>query len=945
VIAPDTLRVAVPADRLCWERVAATVLALRGQGGGADLGSLTVVLPTLHQAAPLREALRRLAFPGAAFVPPRMVAQDAWLGAGTEAALSRAEIFVALRRSRWLLEATGRPPESLWPLARQIADLGDELTFAAAAERPGSWREGVASFERRLLDTVAAQFRRHAARVVEPEAQLLLQIWRAAAPAQSAAQALHQLSERVQLPACDLVWITIGPAERWQQDFMAAWASRRPARLIELRCEPAVAQAPLLATAWPELAEGTEPGVPILQRAAALGAVEAPDWRILAADSLEAEASGVAQQIVAWLDEGNPQAVAGPLAVVALDRLAARRVRALLERAGVLLHDETGWLLSTTSAAGIVMRLFDLAQRDFPVRDVIDWFRSPFSLVDTDGKAAVVESIERALQGAGLVQGHAAVPAAVRESGSAQAAAAVDALAAEAAAMRRARARAPAEHAAELVAALQRLGVHRALAADPVGRDVLQVLETLARELASLRAGISVAEFRMLLESRFEECRTPGVGVDSRVIMTSLTGSRLRDFTAAMVIGADARHLPVACDETLFLSNALRAQLGLKTAADRERQDAEALAALLLRTPCVRFSWRRHQRGEPNALSAWLERLRWVLQRANPQHPVVQEAQAAEHRVAVAGTQRPACRLTAQAAGASPPLPSRLTASQAQALVACPYQFMARAVLALQQPAELSGLPLRRDLGSALHEILRRFHAQWGAAAFHELELPVLRQSLQAHADAVLAHMLERMPATLSFGVQVREFIPAYLAWLQAHARAGWRLQAVEFPCDITLDAGGRPVSLVGRLDRVDVAADGAVQVIDYKLRKAEDLEKSLQQPGEDLQLPWYVLMLQKSSGGQAPYEAAYLSFQSGADGTRVSLVQPRQAMADLARAVEERLCRDLARMAGGEPLQALGAEAVCTRCEARGLCRKDHWTADSEPVASAVPGGGDRQP
>ena len=39
------------------------------------------------------------------------------------------------------------------------------------------------------------------------------------------------------------------------------------------------------------------------------------------------------------------------IAVIAQDRVVSRRLRALLERAGVLVADETGWKLSTTRAA------------------------------------------------------------------------------------------------------------------------------------------------------------------------------------------------------------------------------------------------------------------------------------------------------------------------------------------------------------------------------------------------------------------------------------------------------------------------------------------------------------------------------------------------------------------------------------------------------------------
>ena len=81
--------------------------------------------------------------------------------------------------------------------------------------------------------------------------------------------------------------------------------------------------------------------------------------------------------------------------VVALDRLTARRVRALLERADVKVRDETGWKLSTTSAAAAVMRWFDLVIDDLYWRDLLDWLKSRFTLAERADKAAEVALIER----------------------------------------------------------------------------------------------------------------------------------------------------------------------------------------------------------------------------------------------------------------------------------------------------------------------------------------------------------------------------------------------------------------------------------------------------------------------------------------------------------------------------------------------------------------------
>ena len=69
-------------------------------------------------------------------------------------------------------------------------------------------------------------------------------------------------------------------------------------------------------------------------------------------DGFEQEAQAAAAQVLAHLAAGER-----PVALVAADRVVVRRVRALLERTGARLLDETGWRLSTTRAAAAVMSL------------------------------------------------------------------------------------------------------------------------------------------------------------------------------------------------------------------------------------------------------------------------------------------------------------------------------------------------------------------------------------------------------------------------------------------------------------------------------------------------------------------------------------------------------------------------------------------------------------
>jgi ATP-dependent helicase/nuclease subunit B len=184
----------------------------------------------------------------------------------------------------------------------------------------------------------------------------------------------------------------------------------------------------------------------------------------------------------------------------------------------------------------------------------------------------------------------------------------------------------------------------------------------------------------------------------------------------------------------------------------------------------------------------------------------------------------------------------------------------------------------------------------------------------------------------LAFERRFAALVEGYVAWLQRRAADGWRWQASEQPQQVQVAlADGRSIELGGRLDRVDVTADGALGVIDYKARDAQALRKALRTAGEDIQLPFYGLLLP-----QRPVQAEYLSFERPRDDDGgVCAVAPPAPLETLMVAVDARLRRDLERIAAGAALPAIGSDAVCGRCEMRGLCRRDDW--NPQPAAEAA--------
>ncbi len=924
---PSLQHIALSADSTYWPTVAEHVLAFAHAQSlpSKDLSAMQVVLTQGPHATALRSALHACV-QGPLMLPRLCLWRE--LGAtDAQGVAHRVQLFEALRANAWVREHFGAQPQALWTLAQQLEALADELSDAASARADLSASSIEAALQR--------HYRQRAARALLPQARLALELWRAGGDARASRRwaALNAMAHAATAPLVFLAELRLEP---WVHAWLKRYALRAPVLCIAPDVQAVVRAMPPLAAAWPELS-GQGESTPIADRADTLQGIASQPLTILRVHSLEEEASAIAQQVLDALTQG-----ASSVALVPLDRLTARRVRALLERAQVRVRDETGWKLSTTSAAAVLMRWFDLVLDDFYWRDVLDWLKSTFTLSHRMHKAQEIAFIEHAIRASGALQGMRSLRAAVQTAQDAPEHTSVRNGALQIWAELHTQSQAAhhtsaplALHLNALLGALDALGMRAALETDAVGRAVLEQVQALHGELGASVTRLSTVEFRSLLAQRLEETAFIDEAVRSPVVMVSLEATVLRAFDVAVLIGADASHLPSAAESTLFMSNAVRAELGLSTQDVAVHQQAQQLALLLHHVPRVVATWRAHRNGEPNALSPGLERLRFVWRRAGQGDLCVEPPRVATE---VQGVQqhRPAPR-------AGVLLPHQVSASAAQSLVQCPYQFYARRMLGLREREDLIEMPDKRDFGDALHEVLRRFHGAWGEAAFHEQPAAQIAASLREHARAVFEPQLIRTPALLAFTRRFDGLVPGYVAWLQQHCREGWRWRAGELKRSRTLVLReGAEVELTGRIDRVDARVDAQVnaqvdaqmQLIDYKARSADTLRQGLKQAGEDMQLPFYGALLDE--GAQT---AQYLSFDRATESeSGVKAVKPTQPFEPLTTAVMQRLHNDLQRMQDDAPLPALGVEAVCKVCEMRGLCRRDYWETSGEEMASLTP-------
>ena len=389
-----------------------------------------------------------------------------------------------------------------------------------------------------------------------------------------------------------------------------------------------------------------------------------------------------------------------PVALVAQDRVLVRRVRALLERAGVRLADETGWKLSTTRAGATVMALLRGGAAGRQRRRLCSTGSSPAPMAAATraearsprSKRSVAAARRRAAMRSRRTRSRTARPRLHDEAPAT--------LDATSPGQRDATCR---RGSMRFATRSTRCGALAQLRDDDAGRQALAALGidpplAVARR-ESLGDGVeplTLAEFTRWVDDVLERVtyRPPiGAAADEDigataapavdVVVTPLARTMLRPFAAVVMPGADHRSLGATpVDDSLLPRSAIA---GALAADPGGRRDAELLAfAQVLRCPRLTLLRRRGDagdagRGEPVRRAPSLRACRGARR-------TVRRATCAPGatRAASAASRPSRSRPTAPTVPADA-LPQRLSASAFEALRACPYRFFAERVLRLSR--------------------------------------------------------------------------------------------------------------------------------------------------------------------------------------------------------------------------------------------------------------------
>jgi ATP-dependent helicase/nuclease subunit B len=667
---------------------------------------------------------------------------------------------------------------------------------------------------------------------------------------------------------------------------------------------------------------------------------------ILAAGSAEQEALAIDLQVRRWLLAGRQ-----PIGIVTEDRRLARRVRALLERAGIHLQDSGGWALSTTSAAAALERWLETVEEDFDHQPLLDVLKSPFIFPDADPglHGNCVYRLEQDIIrheniARGLARYRRHIDARLQRLPGDWSTATAGALhillnrldqAAEP--LREFLHAEPASPKAllqALRASLEGLGMWNAFADDPAGQRILQEWQLLYDAAGHSRVTLDWIEFRAWFGSALERHDFRPATGDSPVLLLTLQQAQLGQFAGLVIAACDREHLPARSAASPFFNDPVRRDLLLPAWPERHALQLARFRRVLESAPEVLLSYTQEDNGETRLPCPWLEaiqtfhELAWQDNLRSGELEALLDDPGSSVRgdnplPAPAASGYPAPRLPAAR------VPAALTVSAHRSLVDCPYRFFAAYGLALKPREAVREALEKAEYGSLVHQSLEIFHA--GKPGYPDAFAgPINRDNrtaaiarLEEISRSVFSRDLEDNFEHRAWLRRWLLLVPAYIDW-QASRQQAWSFHAAEQQGELDLASGQQ---LRGRLDRIDNGPRGTA-IIDYKtgsMPKQAEVDS-----GEDVQLASYALL-----ADSLPARVEYLQVD-GEISSRVCL--EGADLGHLAAAVGERLASVLADMQAGAPLPAWGDADTCRYCDMDGLCRKQAWLEPYGEAGEIVP-------
>lgn len=643
-------------------------------------------------------------------------------------------------------------------------------------------------------------------------------------------------------------------------------------------------------------------------------------------NSIEKHVNAICLQTKQWLLEEKY-----PIGIVSSDRLLTRRIRAVLEDAGITADDLGGWALSTTSAATIVEILLDAIETNFRNEHLFDLLTNPF-LADNYQHSTYLKQVNHLRhQVAGnrsVTRGGISPYISFIESGDpdTQNNELVDVLRNIQSASKTLLSFSYQnetelhQFAKQLQQLLIKINIASRLNDDEAGQILLSTLENSSQSIQDTTLQLSWKECRQWLQDLLEHSYFAPTQVDQRVTLCGFDHIDFMQFSAVIVAGVEQTRLHGTTGSRTFFNEKVRKELGLQTANEAEAIKFVRFRQLLAQNDNILLSAETECRGEAQEISPWIKVLELFSQQAfeqTLQNPILDYllSQQQFNNSAV----DPNATASRRPSPATPEdlLPPTVSATQYQTLIDCPYQYFAKYLLDIT-PEESADELDAAEFGRLVHQCLLEFH-------FDPAGKPKYRRiDLNANAHGALIDRLTEIstdvfartayPDAIKQGWLQRWLsnIPSYIDW--SIDREEWQPQQGELVCSTALTTA---TTLQGQIDRLDTNNNNEAALIDYKTGTIASKTSVMQ--GETVQLPFYALLTDKL------VRAEYLELGK-AEGVTTKVSLNKQDLEELSHLHYQRLTQIINELSNNTLLPALGSGRVCELCNYQGFCRKAHW-------------------
>ena len=910
------------------------------------------------------------AAPGAWKFPKKQTDLERWLS-----------VYVNLRKHKVLQSWFKAESEAgAWSLAQAVIDACDALSEAVVPHMQGEinalvqnqtldaelW---VKKVEVLLDQAIAKAYVGLSRKVVDQESTVLLAFWRyLSSPGDPVmrkhfALAAHlQAASANQAVARPLIWVETADPKPIDQEmisrYLQDYAQFAPVLHIGMDWHSVAL--------WSEVLSGQDVEgqlIPADQEQSAridrnIQASFHEGWRLLAGRRFEELAWAAAKSIETHLIAGKTN-----IALVAQDRLAARRARALLSRFGpsLRIRDETGWKLSTTRAAASLNSWLELIRspKEGPSASaLLEFLQNPFfDIAHTLQKtpevcASLIVQLEDILIASQAKSGWETFRMAIERANayaSSRGSVLHEALLQLLNFLQRHHAQWQelkldcANAYVLLQNNLQEMGMAQQLVTDSAGKQLLEVLKafdlgTGAYQQVTMR----LPEWLSLLKTVIEEASYQEVGQQAQATLSilPLSSTRLREFDAVVLVGCDEQQLPAFSEPPLFFSDALNRLLKASTITAQYIQQARDLSQLLISCPQVDLLWQsKSKSGEPLRPSAWISRLRTQL----PDWPIL-EAKPDMHADHSEPLQEAVTTVNPDIA-----LPIGMSPSAYKALRDCPYRYYVRSILGLRKAKEFEEGFDASLAGQVLHAVLKNFfqalktEEKKSHTNIHQDEnarRQWMQEHLSKHSEKEFERLIKgdaRVTGTLR---DWQKQIPSFVDWQLKREAEGWQYHDAELPVGFMVmltdpDGVQREIQIAGRADRFDISSNNSTTaaVIDYKNQGISKIKKRAERLLDDPQLLIYARAVNENAiaahlPGRTIDQSEWVSLKADIKKADDKIVRacPVENMPEMMAQFSDQLNEDLEVLWARKPMKAFAPDSVCQYCEARGICRKGMW-------------------